>query len=139
MNREYLEVWNSLMTLINGVRKEIENAILPTDISYLEFQILQYVKFIGPSTLATLSKELTITRAGVTFTVEGLESRGLVKRKKVEEGRRVVFIALTPLGGRRLNVALKLQNDLIIRKMSQMNGGQLKSLNTLMLMLNALR
>lgn len=139
MNREYLEVWNSLMTLINGVRKEIESAILPTEISYLEFQIMQYIKLNGPSTLAILSKELTITRAGVTFTVEGLESRGLVKRKKVEEGRRVVFIALTPLGGRRLNEALKLQNDLIIRKMAKLNGGQLKSLNTLMLTLYALR
>ncbi len=136
MKMEYREVWDSLTELTYGIKKELELVLAPTEIRYIEFQILHFIKIHGPSTLAELANELTITKWGVTFLVDGLEARGLLRRKKVEEGRMVVFIALTPLGGRKLNAALKLHDGYVFDKMGNLCPEQLNGLMTFMNALN---
>jgi len=50
------------------------------------------------STLAELSRELQVDAGALTRTLDRLEAKGLCKRERSKEDRRVVHLALTPEG-----------------------------------------
>lgn len=129
---EKLDAWRLLADFYSGVRKEMDLTLKVADLRLIEFRILNYLRLHGPSTLAGIANELTVMQSGIPFLIEGIESRGLVKRKSVESGKRVIFISLTPLGGRRLNAALKLQMQLAQERMGRLSTAELSELRLLL-------
>ncbi len=63
-----------------------------------QFAILEALYHRGPLPLGKIGSMLLVTAGNVTYVVDQLEHRGLAKRERQPEDRRVVRASLTPKG-----------------------------------------
>ena len=63
-----------------------------------EFAILEALHHKGDMLLGELQKKILVTSGGVTYLVDRLTEKGLVKRKECESDRRARYATLTPKG-----------------------------------------
>ena len=76
-----------------------------TDLSVSQLKVMQLLAGPGPSTPGDLVRQTALSNASMTTLVDRLESRGLVARRRDENDRRRVVLALTTEGERVLNRA----------------------------------
>ena len=70
-------------------------------ISLIHLNVLTILEAGGPVSMSGLAEALDISVASVTGVVDRMESRGLVKRQRHPEDRRIVLVA-TAAGGRKV-------------------------------------
>ena len=63
-----------------------------------EFAILEVLYHKGPLLLGEVQRKILVSSGGVTFLVDKLEQRGLVRRLPCESDRRARYADLTPEG-----------------------------------------
>jgi|WetSurMetagenome_2_1015567.scaffolds.fasta_scaffold285247_2 MarR family transcriptional regulator, 2-MHQ and catechol-resistance regulon repressor len=74
-----------------------QNAILE-DLSPSQFGVLETLFHLGPLCQGELSGKLLKSTGNITLVLDNLEKRGLVRRVRQTEDRRMVKILLTPEG-----------------------------------------
>ncbi|NPV58899.1 MAG: MarR family transcriptional regulator [Actinobacteria bacterium] len=67
-------------------------------ITFAQFKAILLLSKAGSQTLGQLSEGLSRARCTVTGLVDRLEAKGLVKRKRSREDRRLVYVSLTDKG-----------------------------------------
>jgi MarR family 2-MHQ and catechol resistance regulon transcriptional repressor len=88
-------VWSRAMRAVSDpLRRELQ----AWDLSPTEFGVLEALYHKGPLPLGELAQRILITGASTTYTVKGLEARGLMRRRPCTEDQRVVFGELTGAG-----------------------------------------
>ena len=68
------------------------------DLSLPQFAVLEALYHKGPLPLGEIGALLLVTGGNITYLVDHLEERGLVKRERKVNDRRVTYAALTPRG-----------------------------------------
>ena len=76
----------------------LEPALAPEGISYVQWQVLVSIYLSRGPTCAALARDLAHDRGAMTRLVDGLEERGLVKRLRNRDDRRVFDLFLTEEG-----------------------------------------
>ncbi len=67
-------------------------------LTHTEFAILEALYHKGPMLLGEVQKKILVSSGGITFLVDKLVKRGLVKRRLCESDRRARYAELTPAG-----------------------------------------
>jgi MarR family transcriptional regulator, 2-MHQ and catechol-resistance regulon repressor len=67
-------------------------------LTWTEFEILEAVYNKGPLLLGDIQRKILLTSGGVTYTVDRLAEKGLIRRKECETDRRARYATLTPKG-----------------------------------------
>src|SRR5690242_12617990 len=70
-----------------------QHGITPT-----EFAILEALYHKGPLLLGEVQRKILVTSGGITYLVDRLVDKGLVKREQCAEDRRARYAVLTPAG-----------------------------------------
>ena len=68
------------------------------DLTLSQFGVLETLYHLGPLCQGVLSSKLLKSTGNITLVLDNLEKRGLVKRVREQEDRRMVLITLTPQG-----------------------------------------
>jgi len=68
------------------------------DLTHSQFGVLETLYHLGPLCQGTLSQKLLKSTGNITLVLDNLEKRGLVRRIRSPEDRRMVIIELTPAG-----------------------------------------
>jgi MarR family transcriptional regulator, 2-MHQ and catechol-resistance regulon repressor len=63
-----------------------------------EFAILEVLYHKGPLLLGEVQRKILVTSGGITYLVDRLVEKGLVKREECAEDRRARYAVLTPAG-----------------------------------------
>jgi len=63
-----------------------------------EFAILEALYHKGPLLLGEVQRKILVTSGGITYLVDRLVEKGLVKREQCSEDRRARYAVLTPAG-----------------------------------------
>lgn len=69
-------------------------------LSLVHVNVLAVLEVDGPMTMGGLAETLDVSQASATGIVDRMEQRGLVERRRTDEDRRVVHVALTDEGRR---------------------------------------
>jgi DNA-binding MarR family transcriptional regulator len=69
------------------------------DLSVQELRLVEHLGDSGPLKMSKLAEFLLLAVNSVTSTVDNLERKGLVRRQRSEEDRRVVHVEMTDNGG----------------------------------------
>lgn len=72
-------------------------------LSLTQFAVLEALYHKGRLPLGEIGALLLVTGGNITYTVDELEARGLVKRERCADDRRVIYASLTPQGARLLD------------------------------------
>jgi MarR family transcriptional regulator, 2-MHQ and catechol-resistance regulon repressor len=93
-----LKLWVVLARASAAVTKHMEADIARYDLTGTEFGILEALYHKGPMLLGEIQRKILVTSGGITYLVDRLVEKGLVRREQSEEDRRARYAVLTPAG-----------------------------------------
>jgi MarR family 2-MHQ and catechol resistance regulon transcriptional repressor len=95
-----LRLWVILSRAHSAVARHAEADVARHGLTIAEFGIIEALYHVGPMLLGELQRKILVSSGGVTYLVDRLEERGLVRREPCPEDRRARYAALTPEGKR---------------------------------------
>jgi MarR family 2-MHQ and catechol resistance regulon transcriptional repressor len=93
-----LKLWVVLSRSCGAVRRRLEESLRGSALSEGEFGVLEALLHKGPLLLGELQRKILVSSGGVTYLVDRLVQRGLVRREPCPTDRRAMYAVLTPEG-----------------------------------------
>ena len=93
-----LKLWVVLARSYNAVSARLSEDIARHELTPTEFAILEVLYHKGPLLLGEVQRKILVTSGGITYLVDRLVEKGLVKREECSEDRRARYAVLTPAG-----------------------------------------
>ena len=93
-----LKLWVVLARAFNAVSARLSEDITRHELTPTEFAILEVLYHKGPLLLGEVQRKILVTSGGITYLVDRLVAKGLVKREECAEDRRARYAVLTPTG-----------------------------------------
>lgn len=80
------------------ITKYVKNDIKDTGFPLNEFSVLEVIYHYKKITINEIKEKVLVTNSSLTYILDKLENKGLIKRVKDENDRRVTHVSLTELG-----------------------------------------
>ena len=93
-----LKLWVVLARAQLAVARHAEADVARHGLTLGEFAIIEVLYHRGPLLLGEVQRKILVSSGGVTYLVDRLEAKGLVKRQECPADRRARYAALTPEG-----------------------------------------
>ena len=93
-----LKLFVVLARSFNAVSARLHENIARHQLTPTEFAILEVLYHKGPLLLGEVQRKILVTSGGITYLVDRLVEKGLVKREECTEDRRARYAVLTPAG-----------------------------------------
>jgi DNA-binding MarR family transcriptional regulator len=109
LDRKAADLRDLVQEIIRQV-KIVDDAICHrphADLSGQELRLVEYIGDIGPRMMRELAEFLALAVNSVTSVVDNLEKKGLVRRQRSAEDRRIVRVELTKAGRATYDAALQ--------------------------------
>ena len=84
--------------VLNSIRSQADARLAPCDMTYVQWLPLYKLMLQEGATTASLARELAIDPGAMTRSVDRLVAKGLVRRERSQQDRRVVHLELTADG-----------------------------------------
>lgn len=95
-----LKLWVILSRAHAAIARHAEADVARHGLTGTEFAILEALYHLGPLLLGQVQQKILVSSGGVTYLVDRLEQKGLVKRQECPNDRRARYAALTAEGER---------------------------------------
>jgi MarR family 2-MHQ and catechol resistance regulon transcriptional repressor len=96
--RDALKLWIVLSRAHRAIEERTTRDVAQHGLTLAEFGVLEALYHKGPMLLGEVQRSLLVSSGGVTYLVDRLEKRGLVRRDDCPEDRRARYAVLTPEG-----------------------------------------
>lgn len=96
--REALKLWIVLARAYRAVEDQAAADAARHGLTLAEFGVLEALHHRGPLLLGDLQRRILVSSGGITYLVNRLERRGLVRREHCAEDGRARYAKLTPRG-----------------------------------------
>lgn len=98
------QVWSSLRLWVafarahSAIAAREQHTLSKYNLTRGEFGVMDALFFKGPLSLSDIQRKIIVSSSGITYLVDRLEKKGMVKRQPAPEDRRSTFAALTDEG-----------------------------------------
>jgi MarR family transcriptional regulator, 2-MHQ and catechol-resistance regulon repressor len=127
-----LELWSIVSDAWRALQRRGEKPMSKIGISVAEFKILRSLNESQPASMAKLSHDIVLTQPAITFFVDKLEERELVRRSRDSEDRRVINIMMTAKGEALFKRALKVHSSFVKDALGTLSSNEARQLSTIM-------
>lgn len=93
-----LSLWVKLNRAYTVVQQKAAEDIRKKGLTVPQFAVLECLGHLGELSIGELTKKQLVTGGNMTLVLDNLEKEGLIKRKRLEENRRMVKVSLTEKG-----------------------------------------
>jgi MarR family 2-MHQ and catechol resistance regulon transcriptional repressor len=93
-----LKLFVVLSRAYSAVSGQLETSVAESGLTTTEFGILEVLHHKGPLLLGEIQRKILVTSGGITYLVDRLVEKGLVKREECPSDRRARYAVLTPAG-----------------------------------------
>lgn len=93
-----LKLWIVLTRAYQSVSARVAENVTAKGLTTTEFGILEVLLHKGPLLLGDIQRKILVTSGGITYLVDRLVQKGLVKREECPSDRRARYAVLTPAG-----------------------------------------
>lgn len=93
-----LKLWVVLARCSSAVHELARKSAARFGVSASEFGVLEALYHLGALPLSAIAHKVLLSGGSITYTVDKLEARGLVRRKHSKQDRRVILADLTNRG-----------------------------------------
>ncbi|MEP6990381.1 MAG: MarR family transcriptional regulator [bacterium] len=93
-----LKLWVVLARAYAAVGTHVDADIAEHDLTTTEFGILEALLHKGPLLLGEIQRKILVSSGGITYLVDRLVNKGLVRREECPADRRARYAVLTPAG-----------------------------------------
>jgi MarR family transcriptional regulator, 2-MHQ and catechol-resistance regulon repressor len=102
-----------LMHTSKAIQDQIKNDMSKNNISITEFSVLEVLYHKGRQTIQQIAQSILISSGSMTYVIDKLEQRGLLKRNACPGDRRAIHVTLTPDGKELMEKIMPEHEDLI--------------------------
>ncbi len=95
-----LDAFIKLMRAADSLSADLNRHVADAGLTLGQFGILEALLHLGPMSQGDLGAKLLRSGSNTTTVVDNLEKRGLVRRTRRRDDRRVIDVSLTPEGRR---------------------------------------
>jgi MarR family 2-MHQ and catechol resistance regulon transcriptional repressor len=95
-----LKLWVVLARAYAAIQRHVDQDIAQHGLTTTEFGILEALHHKGPLLLGEIQREVLVTSGGITYLVDRLTEKGLVRREACPSDRRARYAVLTTAGER---------------------------------------
>jgi DNA-binding MarR family transcriptional regulator len=117
MNELMVDIFNDILTIEQVALK----AGTFNDLSVTEIHTIEAIGRYVPRNMSEVAGDLNITVGTLTIAIGNLVKKGYVERKRSEEDRRVVKVALTKKGKVAYRIHAKFHRDMIKETINALN------------------
>jgi MarR family transcriptional regulator, 2-MHQ and catechol-resistance regulon repressor len=131
------ETERALSAFINFVRAadsvvaRLDGQIEMGGLTHGQFAVLEALFHLGPLNQCDLARKLLRSGGHLTIVIDNLEKRGLVRRERQKQDRRMVTVSLTPLGRRLIARIFPQHAAAITAEMSRLSPDEQETLRAL--------
>ena len=93
-----LKLWIVLTRAYQSIGARVDGHVAQHGLTTTEFGILEVLLHKGPLLLGDIQRKILVTSGGITYLVDRLVQKGLVKREECSSDRRARYAVLTPAG-----------------------------------------
>ena len=87
-----------LTKALNSIKKRVEEDIKSWGLNPTEFAVLELIYSKGDQPIQKIGEKVLIASSSITYVVDKLEKKELIRRKACPEDRRVTFATITQAG-----------------------------------------
>ncbi|WP_419954374.1 MarR family winged helix-turn-helix transcriptional regulator [Neobacillus niacini] len=87
-----------LMQTSKAIQERIRDEMSQYKLSITEFSVLEVLFYQGKQTIQQIGNRILISSGSMTYVIDKLEQKGIIKRNDCREDRRVIHITLTAEG-----------------------------------------
>jgi MarR family 2-MHQ and catechol resistance regulon transcriptional repressor len=131
------EVKRALSAFINFIRAgdsisaRLDGQIEMGGLTHGQFAVLEALLHLGPMNQCDLAHKLLRSGGNLTVVIDNLEKRGLVRRERQKDDRRMVVVKLTPSGHKLIAGIFPSHARAIETEMSRLTPDEQETLRTL--------
>jgi DNA-binding MarR family transcriptional regulator len=121
------EVYTALLRAADALQADFARTLEPVELTPTQYQVLHALRAAGPAGLpaGAVGGRLVAREPDVTRLLDRLDRRGLVRRARDDEDRRVVRVQLTAEGLRLVNSLDRLLADVHARRLESLGEQRL--------------
>ena len=116
-----LKLWVVLARCSNAVHELAKKSASKFGVSASEFGVMEALYHLGRLPLSAIAEKVLLSGGSITYSVDKLESRGLVRRKHSKDDRRVILADLTNQGQTLMSTHFPKHAQEIANAMSQLS------------------
>jgi MarR family 2-MHQ and catechol resistance regulon transcriptional repressor len=102
------------------------------DLTLSQFAVLEALYHLGPLCQGALSSKLLTSTGNMTLVLDNLEKRGLARRVRSSEDRRMVSIELTQKGVEKIEQVFPIHVQVLVEEMSVLTAAEQAELGRLL-------
>lgn len=93
-----LKLFVVLTRAVESIKKRVEEDIKSLGLNITEFAVLEVIYHKGDQPIQKIGEKVLIASSSITYVVDKLEKKKLLRRKPCPKDRRVTHASLTPAG-----------------------------------------
>jgi MarR family transcriptional regulator, 2-MHQ and catechol-resistance regulon repressor len=102
-----------LMQTSKAIQDRIRDEMSKNKLSITEFSVLEVLFYQGKQTIQQIGNRILISSGSMTYVIDKLEQKGIIKRNDCREDRRVIHITLTAEGMEMLENIMPKYQDMV--------------------------
>ncbi len=126
-----LDTYIKLTRAVNTLEGRLNRRGAMGDLTTSQFGVLEALLHLGPMCAGELSNKLLKSTGNMTLVLDNLEKRGLVRRVRDHEDRRMIMIELTPEGRELIETIFPAQVNAILAEMQTLSENEQRELASL--------
>ena len=127
-----LKLWVVLARAYAAVARQVDADIARHDLTTMEFGILEVLHHKGPLLLGEIQRKVLVTSGGITYLVDRLVAKGLVRREPSPDDRRARFAVLTRSGKAMIERIFPAHAAFVTRAMAALSADEQAAATTLL-------
>lgn len=126
-----LSAFINFLRAADSVAARLDSQIEMGGLTHGQFAVLEALFHLGPLNQCDLARKLLRSGGNVTVVIDNLEKRGLVRRERQKEDRRMVIVSLTSSGRRLIGRIFPQHAAAITAEMSRLSPEDQETLRAL--------
>lgn len=93
-----LKLWVVMNRALRSIEAPLRQQVETHGISFTEFAVLEVLLHKGPLPIGEVGDRILLTSGSMTYVIDKLQERGLIRRRACDEDRRIIYAELTEQG-----------------------------------------
>src|SRR3954464_4692375 len=117
-----------LMQTSKAIQEKIKVEMINHNINITEFSVLEVLYLKGKQTIHQIAKSILITSGSMTYVIDKLEQKGLLRRKACPDDRRAIHVILMDDGIDLMNKIMPKHQGLIDDMFGSLNHDEIETI-----------
>lgn len=116
------------MKTSRALQEKIRDDMMKNNLSITEFSVLEVLFHKGIQTIQQIGKSVLMTSGSMTYVIDKLEQKGLLRRSACPDDRRAIHVTLTEAGSEMMHKVMPEHEDFVDSVFDSLNPNEVDTL-----------